>query len=196
MQDKTFPNAPIHRPHQRFDKDSYTKLKLPLPSPSVTTWVKGVTVTAGSTPLTPSRKQKENTIPPNLLATPPLTIERTLRFPIPGQTSISASLRTRAIQPKLEQPRRPPVEVRRVQNQGNIWDTSTADPFNDEPAVQTPKNISRPISTTCPTLANGHNLKPYQALDLQRLIAREHGEKVCGTDVSNDVGYLLAYHMG
>ena len=110
---------------------------------------------------------------------------------------VSAGLGTsEAIQPKPEQPRQPPTEVRRLQNRRNDWDTSTADTFNDGLALPTSKTISRPISNASAALANGHSLKDFQALDLQRLIRREHGEKVCGTDISNDVGLLLAYNMG
>lgn len=110
---------------------------------------------------------------------------------------VSAGLGTsEAIQPKPEQPRQPPTEVRRLQNRRNDWDTSTAIPFNDGLALPTSKTISRPISNASAALANGHSLKDFQALDLQRLIRREHGEKVCGTNISNDVGLLLAYNMG
>ncbi|KAF9527134.1 P-loop containing nucleoside triphosphate hydrolase protein [Crepidotus variabilis] len=44
--------------------------------------------------------------------------------------------------------------------------------------------------------ANGHSLKPFQGVDLQRLLKREKGEKVCGTEVINSVGYLIGYPMG
>jgi len=375
----TFPSAPVHHHHQRFDKDAYAKLKSQLPSPPVTpekesksaTRFQSVAITAESTPRTPSHNGKENTNQaPIQLPTPPKTpkTEKTSQFPFPEQPVLSKSSKdaseirvsanlgtSRVVQPKLEQRRGSPAEVRRVSNQSNISDTSTTALFNDEPAPQTPehvlrpvsiasatptefarvinrryaskpvglgnivapkssigfndtsiagisaglgtseaiqpkpdrprqpptevrrlqyqrndwdtstanpfkdglappnsKTISRPISTnttaaefasiinrrysslpvgpcdvsyipdwdddvseppkffhelprqlpaitawtSAAIFANGNTLKHYQALDLQRLIKREHGEKVCGTDVSNDVGLLLAYDMG
>ena len=43
---------------------------------------------------------------------------------------------------------------------------------------------------------NGQSLKSYQAVDLAILLRRERGEKVCGTETVNNVGYILAYEMG
>ena len=43
---------------------------------------------------------------------------------------------------------------------------------------------------------NGQSLKSYQAVDLAILLRRERGERVCGTDTVNNVGYILAYEMG
>jgi hypothetical protein len=43
---------------------------------------------------------------------------------------------------------------------------------------------------------NGQSLKYYQAADLAILLRRERGEKVCGTDTVNNIGYILAYEMG
>uniref|UniRef100_A0A8H8CR72 Helicase ATP-binding domain-containing protein n=1 Tax=Psilocybe cubensis TaxID=181762 RepID=A0A8H8CR72_PSICU len=43
---------------------------------------------------------------------------------------------------------------------------------------------------------NGQRLRSFQAIDLHFLIDREQGEKVCGTDEVNDIGYVIAYDMG
>ena len=49
---------------------------------------------------------------------------------------------------------------------------------------------------TTGTFRNGHKLKRYQVADLRRLVRRESGERVCGSNIVNRVGYLLAYQMG
>ena len=43
---------------------------------------------------------------------------------------------------------------------------------------------------------NGQTLKSFQAVDRAILLRKERGEKVCGTDTVNSVGYILAYEMG
>lgn len=63
-----------------------------------------------------------------------------------------------------------------------------------EHAETFPKQSSSLLSTG--TFENGQKLKQYQYLDLKRLVAREAGEEVCGTDVMNNVGFILAYEKG
>lgn len=41
---------------------------------------------------------------------------------------------------------------------------------------------------------NGSSLKPYQAVDVQRLHDREEGGHICGSP--NNTGFVLAYDMG
>jgi len=156
---------------------------------------KDVAMAAGSTPHTPSRKGKEKTVQPNQLVTPPPTTKKPLRSPVPEETvtpgssedasatRISASPGSNGLlQFKLEQ------------------HPSAGDPLTEESAHE---SIYRPIpsANALPTElaplppANKHNLEPHQAQHLQRLIQREHGEEVCGTDVSNDIGHLLTYDM-
>lgn len=72
------------------------------------------------------------------------------------------------------------------------------DSDDDSNDISPPGNSTvdnRPIEIVS-KFEEGLSLIEYQAQDLRRLVKRERGEKVCGTDVVNNVGYVLAYEMG
>jgi hypothetical protein len=62
---------------------------------------------------------------------------------------------------------------------------------NQQVSASRPILVRKGVITMFP---NGTSLLPYQSTDLQRLLARDRGEIVCG-DLS-DVGYILTYDMG
>ncbi|PPQ95764.1 hypothetical protein CVT26_015851 [Gymnopilus dilepis] len=98
----------------------------------------------------------------------------------------------------LSRPTHPNLQIQGPKS--NVPSRHSSDVLSGNPGAMAvgPSNTEplRHHLLTTGRFGNGFKLKKYQLADLRRLVQRESGEKVCGTNVVNRVGYLLAYQMG
>jgi len=149
----------------------------------------------GSTPHTPSPKGKERAVRPNPLVTPPPTTKKTLRSPVPEEIVTPGCSKDASAARISASPGFKGLFQLKLGQHPSVGDLLTEESAHE--SIYRPISSANAIPTELAPLppANEHSLESHQAHHLQRLIQREHGEEVCGTDVSNDIGHLLTYDM-
>ena len=188
-----FPDLNSTRHSEKADGSPAPLFTLPTPPASSTrppqnrltafeTPTRGPSTTRTSRPTSPRTLSPIRAQPP-----PPLTYRRPQQH---NAGRISLPSPTNATSPKL----RPEQVSQRVEDDLNTVSKTSGHEAAAKKLAELMKR--KPSLLTTGIFASGQKLQRYQLKDVQCLVMREEGEEVCGTDVINRVGLLLAYDMG